>query len=112
MEEAGQVLDIETFIPMVLSKQEEENRPARRVRRMVFLGDHNQLPPVVKNTALQKYGHLDQSLFTRLVRLGVPTSKQSSYFSSFSYFFSTYLRISKPCHSGARLSRTCKAFHL
>ena len=34
--------------------------------------DHHQLPPVVKNMALQKYAHLDQSLFTRLVRLQVP----------------------------------------
>jgi intron-binding protein aquarius len=31
-----------------------------------------QLPPVVQNMALQKYAHLDQSLFTRFVRLGFP----------------------------------------
>lgn len=37
-----------------------------------MIGDHNQLPPVVKNMAFQKFGHLDQSLFTRFIRLGVP----------------------------------------
>jgi intron-binding protein aquarius len=38
-----------------------------------LIGDHNQLPPIVKNMAFQKYSHLDQSLFARFVRLGVPT---------------------------------------
>eukprot|EP00958_Prasinococcus_capsulatus_P009413 scaffold916_cov516-Prasinococcus_capsulatus_cf.AAC.3 len=37
-----------------------------------MIGDHHQLPPVVKNMAFQKYSHLDQSLFTRFVRLGTP----------------------------------------
>jgi intron-binding protein aquarius len=31
------------------------------------------LPPVVKNTAFQQYGNMEQSMFTRFVRLGVPT---------------------------------------
>ncbi len=39
---------------------------------MVLIGDHHQLPPVVKNVAFQKYGRLDQSLFARFVRLGTP----------------------------------------
>jgi len=43
------------------------------LKRVVLIGDHHQLPPVVKNMAFQKYGHLDQSLFARFVRLGVPT---------------------------------------
>nr|CAI5843200.1 unnamed protein product [Callosobruchus analis] len=34
---------------------------------------HHQLPPVIKNMAFQKYSNMEQSLFTRLVRLGVPT---------------------------------------
>lgn len=38
-----------------------------------MIGDHHQLPPVVKNPAFQKYSHLDQSMFTRFVRLQVPT---------------------------------------
>ncbi|KAJ8982916.1 hypothetical protein NQ317_004572 [Molorchus minor] len=36
-------------------------------------GDHHQLPPVIKNMAFQKYSNMEQSLFTRLVRLGIPT---------------------------------------
>ena len=39
---------------------------------MTLIGDHHQLPPVVKNMAFQRYSHLDQSLFTRFVRLGSP----------------------------------------
>jgi intron-binding protein aquarius len=38
----------------------------------VLLGDHHQLPPVIKNRAFQKYSHMEQSLFTRFVRLGMP----------------------------------------
>jgi AAA domain len=44
-----------------------------RLKRVILIGDHNQLPPVVKNVAFQNYGNLDQSLFTRFVRLGIPT---------------------------------------
>ena len=69
MEEAAQVLEIETFIPMQL----QENQDGRsRLKRVVLIGDHNQLPPVVQNMALQKYSHLEQSLFARMVRLGNP----------------------------------------
>eukprot|EP01103_Thecamoeba_quadrilineata_P002733 TRINITY_DN1262_c0_g2_i1.p1 TRINITY_DN1262_c0_g2~~TRINITY_DN1262_c0_g2_i1.p1 ORF type:complete len:1382 (+),score=283.84 TRINITY_DN1262_c0_g2_i1:49-4194(+) len=71
MEEAAQILEIETFIPLLLQNQNEEEQC--RLKRAVLIGDHNQLPPVVKNLAFQKYSHLDQSLFARFVRLGVPT---------------------------------------
>ena len=33
----------------------------------------SQLPPVIKNMAFQKFSNMEQSLFTRFVRLGVPT---------------------------------------
>eukprot|EP01127_Copromyxa_protea_P005293 TRINITY_DN15242_c0_g1_i1.p1 TRINITY_DN15242_c0_g1~~TRINITY_DN15242_c0_g1_i1.p1 ORF type:complete len:1415 (-),score=323.12 TRINITY_DN15242_c0_g1_i1:37-3777(-) len=71
MEESAQILEIETFIPMVLQNQDPEAPP--RLKRIVLIGDHNQLPPVVKNMSILKYSHLDQSLFTRFVKLGVPT---------------------------------------
>lgn len=43
-----------------------------RCAQIILIGDHHQLPPVVKNMAFQKYSHLDQPLFTRFIRLGVP----------------------------------------
>ena len=69
MEEAAQVLEIETFIPLLLQSQRTS---AGRLKRAVFIGDHNQLPPVIQNMAFQKYSRMDQSLFARLIRLGVP----------------------------------------
>ncbi|KAI9315690.1 P-loop containing nucleoside triphosphate hydrolase protein [Dichotomocladium elegans] len=70
MEEAAQILEIETFIPMLLQKSEDG---VSRLKRVIMIGDHNQLPPVVKNMAFQQYGNMEQSMFTRFVRLGVPT---------------------------------------
>ncbi|KAI8086379.1 P-loop containing nucleoside triphosphate hydrolase protein [Halteromyces radiatus] len=69
MEEAAQILEVETFIPLLLQEPEDgENR----LKRVILIGDHNQLPPVVKNLAFQQYGNMEQSLFTRFIRLGVP----------------------------------------
>ncbi|KAJ1740416.1 hypothetical protein LPJ79_004277 [Coemansia sp. RSA 1821] len=63
MEEAAQVLDIETLLPLTLSQTLE---------RVVLIGDHNQLPPVVKSPGLRAFSRMEQSLFARLIRLGVP----------------------------------------
>merc|ERR1712217_30606 len=71
MEESAQILEVETFIPMLLQQSE---RGVSRLKRVMFIGDHHQLPPVVKNRAFQKYGHLDQSLYARFVRLQTPTT--------------------------------------
>jgi len=70
MEESAQVLEVETFIPMLLQSSDQG---VSRLKRVMFIGDHHQLPPVVKNRAFQKYGHLDQSLYARFVRLRTPT---------------------------------------
>jgi intron-binding protein aquarius len=110
MEEAGQILEIETFIPMLLqvctttcmyrkhtdrhdpmvlyrdtlevtyaneiihscTQKPEEGGSRSRLKRVVLIGDHHQLPPVVQNMAIQKYSRLDQPLFTRFIRLGTP----------------------------------------
>ncbi|EKX72358.1 conserved hypothetical protein [Theileria equi strain WA] len=61
LEEAAQVLEIETFIPL-----------AQNVKRVVLSGDHLQLPPVVQNKCMDVYGGLSQSLFSRMIRLGTP----------------------------------------
>ncbi|KAJ2452723.1 hypothetical protein EV183_002702 [Coemansia sp. RSA 2336] len=63
MEEAAQVLDVETLLPLTLSQTLE---------RVVLIGDHNQLPPVVKSPGLRAFSRMEQSLFARLIRLGVP----------------------------------------
>ena len=69
IEEGAQILEIESFIPMLLQKNEDGHS---RLKRVVMIGDHNQLPPVVKHMAFQKYCNMDQSMFTRFVRLGTP----------------------------------------
>ena len=56
MEESAQILEIETFIPMLLQRQEDGYA---RLKRCILIGDHHQLPPVVKNMAFQKYSHMD-----------------------------------------------------
>ena len=50
MEESAQILEVETFIPMLL--QNAENGVSR-LKRVMLIGDHHQLPPVVKNRAFQ-----------------------------------------------------------
>jgi len=70
MEESAQILEVETFIPMLLQEQSIES--GSRLKRIAMLGDHNQLPPVIQNIAFEKYCRMNQSLFTRFVRLGVP----------------------------------------
>ncbi|KAM3579300.1 hypothetical protein VKS41_008163 [Umbelopsis sp. WA50703] len=69
MEESAQILEVETFIPLLLQDPEQGRG---RLKRVVMIGDHNQLPPVVKNMAFQQYGNMEQSMFTRFIRLGVP----------------------------------------
>ncbi|CDW53020.1 intron binding protein aquarius [Trichuris trichiura] len=69
MEEAAQILEIETFIPLLLQETKDGHN---RLKRWILIGDHHQLPPVIKNQAFQKYSNMEQSLFARLVRLGVP----------------------------------------
>lgn len=54
---------VETFIPMLL--QDVDAMDGARLKRVVLLGDHHQLPPIVQNMALQKFSRLDQSLFAR-----------------------------------------------
>ena len=70
MEESAQILEIETFIPLLLQNPEHGHN---RLKRWIMIGDHHQLPPVIKNITFQKFSNMEQSLFTRFVRLGVPT---------------------------------------
>jgi intron-binding protein aquarius len=74
VEEAGQMMEIETFVPLLLQQGEADDSSSgsSRLKRICLMGDHNQLPPVIKNMSFAKYSSLDQSLFSRLIRLGVP----------------------------------------
>ncbi|KAL1953544.1 hypothetical protein VTO42DRAFT_2621 [Malbranchea cinnamomea] len=70
MEEAAQITEIESFIPCALQKTRNGELPLKRV---VLCGDHLQNSPIVQNIAFRQYANFEQTLFSRLVRLGVPT---------------------------------------
>ena len=74
MEEAAQITEIENFIPFVLQAPRVVNGqpPQSRLQRIVLVGDHLQNAPVIQNAAFRSYANLEQSLFQRLIRLGVP----------------------------------------
>ncbi|KKY38854.1 putative dead helicases superfamily protein [Diaporthe ampelina] len=69
MEEAAQITEIENFIPLAMQKPKDGQMPLQRV---VLCGDHFQNSPVVQNLAFRDFANLEQSLFSRLIRLGVP----------------------------------------
>ncbi|KAL8790778.1 MAG: hypothetical protein Q9213_000402 [Squamulea squamosa] len=70
MEEAAQITEIENFIPLALQNPKDGHLPLQRV---VLCGDHLQNSPIVQNLAFRQFANLEQSLFLRFVRLGVPT---------------------------------------
>ncbi|KAM3514890.1 hypothetical protein MY11210_001495 [Beauveria gryllotalpidicola] len=70
MEEAAQITEIETFIPLAMQRPVDGDTPLQRV---VLCGDHFQNSPVIQSVAFRHYANLEQSLFSRFVRLGVPT---------------------------------------
>ncbi|KAK6866090.1 intron-binding protein aquarius [Apiospora arundinis] len=69
MEEAAQITEIENFIPLAMQKPKKGQTALQRV---VLCGDHYQNSPVIQNLAFRQYANLEQSLFSRLVRLGSP----------------------------------------
>ncbi|KAF3769991.1 P-loop containing nucleoside triphosphate hydrolase protein [Cryphonectria parasitica EP155] len=70
MEEAAQITEIENFIPLAMQKPRDGINPLQRV---VLCGDHFQNSPVIQNLAFRDFASLEQSMFSRLVQLGVPT---------------------------------------
>lgn len=63
MEEAAECLEVEAFLSLLLQKP-------GRLKRVILVGDHKQLPPVVQYSALLQFSNMGQSLFARLVRTG------------------------------------------
>ncbi|MCJ1311773.1 hypothetical protein MMC25_005446 [Agyrium rufum] len=82
MEEAAQITEIENFIPFALQNPQGSSTkngtsgdgPALTtpLKRIVMCGDHLQNSPIVQNLAFRNFANLEQSLFLRFVRLGVP----------------------------------------
>ncbi|KAF3934389.1 hypothetical protein ABW20_dc0104584 [Dactylellina cionopaga] len=72
MEEAAQITEVETFIPLTLQKSTVTETPLKRI---VLCGDHLQNSPVIQHTALRYFANMEQSLFARFIRLGVPSIK-------------------------------------
>lgn len=72
MEEAAQITEIESFIPCAMQTP-DPNTAELPLKRIVLVGDHLQNSPVVQNLALRHFANYEQSMFLRLVRLGVPT---------------------------------------
>lgn len=68
--EASEILEIETFIPLLLQISEDNKS---QIKRIVLAGDDSQSPSIVKNSSFQQYGNMKQSMFARLLRLGVPS---------------------------------------
>ncbi|KAK5125685.1 hypothetical protein LTR85_011959 [Meristemomyces frigidus] len=71
MEEAAQVTEAESFIPFVM-QDSQKSGTSQGLQRIVLVGDHLQNSPVVQNAAFRSYANIEQSLFQRLIRLGVP----------------------------------------
>ena len=72
-EEAAQLQEIESFIPLMLQNPEDESNNGKHpLRRVVMIGDHHQLSPIIKSIPLQKHCNLEQSMFARFIRLGIP----------------------------------------
>ena len=71
MEEAAQITEIESFVPCAMQNPDSKTGELP-LKRIVLVGDHLQNSPVVQNFALRDYANLEQSLFLRLIRLGVP----------------------------------------
>lgn len=85
LEEASQASEIDTLIPVMLACSRSIKFTALsgasgarsslfsdNLKRIVLFGDSQQTSSTVNAQALRTFAHLDQSLFSRLLRLGVP----------------------------------------
>ncbi|KAK6501069.1 hypothetical protein TWF481_008919 [Arthrobotrys musiformis] len=69
MEEAAQISEAETFIPLTLQNSSNGKPPLKRI---ILCGDHLQNSPVIQSAPLRYFANMEQSLFLRFVRIGVP----------------------------------------
>jgi len=52
MEEAAQILEVETFIPLMLQNTEDG---VSRLKRVILIGDHHQVLPVYLTTIIMPF---------------------------------------------------------
>ncbi|ODV59258.1 P-loop containing nucleoside triphosphate hydrolase protein [Ascoidea rubescens DSM 1968] len=72
IEEAAQLTEINTVIPLLLANSRKSDNSLKRV---IFIGDHNQNRPIIQNPSLKQFSKADQSLFERFIKLGLPYFK-------------------------------------
>lgn len=68
MEDASEALEIDTLLPLLMASSATNSN---NLKRVVLMGDPAK-QPAFNSQALKSYAHLNQSLFARLIRLGVP----------------------------------------
>ena len=71
MEEAAQITEVENFIPLAMQRA-SDGSAERSLKRVVLCGDHLQNSPIISNDACRRFANMEQSMFLRLIRLGVP----------------------------------------
>ncbi|CRH01565.1 P-loop containing nucleoside triphosphate hydrolase, putative [Plasmodium relictum] len=70
IDECTQITENDTFLPLLL----QENRYYKsKLKRIIFVGDSNQLPPIIKNKYIKNYANYEQSLYKRFLRLELPS---------------------------------------
>ncbi|SBS95816.1 hypothetical protein POVCU1_030190 [Plasmodium ovale curtisi] len=94
IDECTQITENDTFLPLLL----QENRYHRsKLKRIIFVGDSNQLPPIIKNKYIKNYANYEQSLYKRFLRLELPSiylneqgRMRNEICNVYKYFYSKY----------------------
>ena len=62
IEEANQLLEVESIVPLLLQKN-------KSLKKLILIGDYNQLGPVLNFQSLTKASNFDMSFYKRMIRL-------------------------------------------
>ncbi|GAB67542.1 hypothetical protein PCYB_121100, partial [Plasmodium cynomolgi strain B] len=94
IDECTQITENDTFLPLLL----QENRYYKsKLKRIIFVGDSNQLPPIIKNKYIKNFANYEQSLYKRFLRLELPSiylneqgRMRNEICNIYKYFYSKY----------------------